>query len=78
MKKAVLVAFDQFTDIDIFLPWDLLNRVKFRHKTFEVKLQAQQFHTHRFAASTWQHMGVLKNAMMQTWYFLAAAQAPER
>ena len=38
MKKAVIVAFDQFTDIDIFLPWDLLNRVKFRHKTFEVKI----------------------------------------
>ncbi len=38
MKKAVIVSFDKFTDIDIFLPWDLLNRVKFRHKNFEVKL----------------------------------------
>ncbi len=36
MKKAVIVAFDKFTDIDIFLAWDLLNRVKFRDKTFEV------------------------------------------
>ena len=37
MKKAVIVIFDKFTDVDIFLPWDLLNRVKFRDKTFEVK-----------------------------------------
>jgi transcriptional regulator GlxA family with amidase domain len=38
MKKAVLVAFDNFTDIDIFLAWDLLNRVKFRDKEFQVKI----------------------------------------
>src|SRR5471030_964237 len=38
MKKAVIVAFDKFTDIDIFLAWDLLNRVRVRHKDFEVKL----------------------------------------
>jgi transcriptional regulator GlxA family with amidase domain len=38
MKKAVIVAFDKFTDIDIFLAWDLLNRVKFRDKNFQVKI----------------------------------------
>ncbi|MBL7682070.1 MAG: DJ-1/PfpI family protein [Flavipsychrobacter sp.] len=38
MKKAVIVAFDKFTDLDIFLPWDLLNRVKFRDKGFQVKI----------------------------------------
>lgn len=38
MKKAVIVAFDRFTDIDIFLAWDLLNRVKFRDKEFQVKI----------------------------------------
>lgn len=38
MKKAVIVTFDNFTDIDVFLPWDLLNRVKFRDKSFEVKI----------------------------------------
>jgi transcriptional regulator GlxA family with amidase domain len=38
MKKAVIVAFDNFTDIDIFLAWDLLNRVKFRDKEFQVKI----------------------------------------
>lgn len=38
MKKAVIVVFDRFTDVDIFLPWDLLNRVKFRDKEFQVKI----------------------------------------
>jgi hypothetical protein len=38
MKKAVIVAFDKFIDIDIFLAWDLLNRVKFRDKEFQVKI----------------------------------------
>jgi len=38
MKKAVIVAFDKFTDIDIFLAWDLLNRVKHRDKEFVVKI----------------------------------------
>jgi transcriptional regulator GlxA family with amidase domain len=38
MKKAVIVAFDKFTDIDIFLAWDLLNRVRFRDKDFVVKI----------------------------------------
>ncbi len=38
MKKAVIVTFDKFTDVDIFLPWDLLNRVKFMDKEFQVKI----------------------------------------
>jgi len=38
MKKAAIIAFDNFTDIDIFLAWDLLNRVKHRDETFEVKI----------------------------------------
>ena len=38
MKKAVIVAFDKFTDVDVFLPWDLLNRVRFREKDFSVKI----------------------------------------
>lgn len=38
MKKAVIIAFDKFTDIDIFLAWDLLNRVKLRDKEFQVKI----------------------------------------
>lgn len=38
MKKAVIIAFDNFTDIDVFLPWDLLNRVKIRDKSFAIKI----------------------------------------
>ena len=38
MKKAVIVAFDKFTDIDVFLAWDLLNRIKHRDNTFQVKI----------------------------------------
>ena len=38
MKKAVIVAFDKFTDIDIFLTWDLLNRVKRKDNEFVVKI----------------------------------------
>lgn len=38
MKKAVIVTFDKFTDIDIFLAWDLLNRVKRRDNEFIVKI----------------------------------------
>jgi len=38
MKKAVLVTFDKFTDIDLFLAWDLLNRVRYRDKDFDVKI----------------------------------------
>jgi transcriptional regulator GlxA family with amidase domain len=37
MKKAVIVTFDNFTDIDNFLAWDLLSRVKHRKPDFEVK-----------------------------------------
>jgi transcriptional regulator GlxA family with amidase domain len=44
--KVVIVAFDGFTDIDVFLPWDLLNRVKLRHKDWSVKIIGSQA-THR-------------------------------
>ena len=27
-KTVCIVCFDHFTDIDTFLPWDLLNRVR--------------------------------------------------
>jgi transcriptional regulator GlxA family with amidase domain len=38
MKKAVIISFDQFTDIDIFLSWDLLNRIKYHDNEFQVKM----------------------------------------
>lgn len=28
MKKISIVAFDNFTDLDVFMPWDLLSRAK--------------------------------------------------
>jgi transcriptional regulator GlxA family with amidase domain len=44
MKKATIVTFDKFTDIDIYLAWDLLNRVKFRDKEFQVKIVGTDTH----------------------------------
>lgn len=35
---AAIIVFDQFTDIDVFLPWDLLNRVRMVKKDFSVRL----------------------------------------
>lgn len=32
MKKITIVAFDKFTDIDVFLAWDLFNRVVIKNK----------------------------------------------
>ncbi|MFE7064253.1 DJ-1/PfpI family protein [Sutcliffiella sp. NPDC057660] len=34
--EIAIVAFDDFTDIDVFLPWDLFNRVK--HPGWKVKI----------------------------------------
>jgi transcriptional regulator GlxA family with amidase domain len=34
--EIAIVAFDDFTDIDVFLPWDILNRVK--HPGWNVKI----------------------------------------
>ena len=38
MKKVTIVAFDKFTDVDVFLPWDLFNRVRLKDNTFQVKI----------------------------------------
>jgi transcriptional regulator GlxA family with amidase domain len=38
MKTITIVAFDNFTDIDVFLAWDLFNRVKLRNKEWQVKI----------------------------------------
>lgn len=37
-KKAAIIIFDRFTDIDLFLPFDMLSRVKHIDKEFEVKI----------------------------------------
>ena len=44
--RAVIVAFDRFTDVDVFLPWDLLNRVRFRDNEFSVRIVGSST-THR-------------------------------
>ncbi len=38
MTKITIVSFDKFTDIDIFLAWDLFNRTKFRATDVSVKI----------------------------------------
>ncbi|HYC86736.1 MAG TPA: DJ-1/PfpI family protein [Chryseosolibacter sp.] len=38
MKTISIVAFDKFTDIDVFLAWDLFNRVRLRHKECQVRI----------------------------------------
>ena len=37
MKSVAIIVFDQFTDIDVFLPFDLFNRVKLKENEWEVK-----------------------------------------
>jgi transcriptional regulator GlxA family with amidase domain len=46
--KIGIVAFDQFTDLDVFFPWDVLNRVRLVGgiEDWEVKiLGTEKFHT---------------------------------
>lgn len=38
MKTITIVAFDNFTDIDVYLAWDLFNRLKMKVKDVEVKI----------------------------------------
>lgn len=38
MKQISIVAFDRFTDVDVFLAWDLFNRVKLRNKEWQVQI----------------------------------------
>lgn len=38
MKTITIVAFDKFTDIDVFLAWDLFNRIRLREKECQVRI----------------------------------------
>lgn len=38
MKTIAIVAFDRFTDIDVFLAWDLFNRFSRVDKSWQVKI----------------------------------------
>jgi transcriptional regulator GlxA family with amidase domain len=42
MKTIAIVAFDKFTDIDVFLAWDLFNRVRLKTKDWQVKIVGTQ------------------------------------
>jgi transcriptional regulator GlxA family with amidase domain len=42
MKTIAIVVFDKFTDIDIFLPWDLFNRIRFVRKDTVIKFVGTQ------------------------------------
>lgn len=42
MKTINIVAFDQFTDIDVFLPWDLFNRIRLLRDDWQVKIVGTQ------------------------------------
>jgi transcriptional regulator GlxA family with amidase domain len=39
--RVSIIVFDEFTDLDVFLPWDLLNRVSCEHKV-EVRLLGEK------------------------------------
>lgn len=38
MKTITIVAFENFTDIDVYLAWDLFNRLKLKDKDVQVKI----------------------------------------
>ena len=42
MTSVAIIVFDQFTGIDVFLPWDLFNRVRLKQKNWEVKFLGTQ------------------------------------
>jgi transcriptional regulator GlxA family with amidase domain len=42
MKTVAIIVFDNFTDIDVFLPWDLFNRVRVKDKSWKVKILGTQ------------------------------------
>ena len=45
MTKIAIVAFDKFTDLDVFMPWDLLNRAKAAGaKDWEIKVLGKNDH----------------------------------
>ena len=45
-KKITIVAFDKFTDVDVYLAWDLFNRVKLIDDSWLVKIVGtEKMHT---------------------------------
>ena len=45
MTKIAIIGFDKFTDIDLFMPWDLLNRAKSAGaKDWEIRILGKTDH----------------------------------
>jgi transcriptional regulator GlxA family with amidase domain len=44
MKKVAIVAFDRFTDLDVFLPWDLMYRAKAAGADIDIKILGKTDH----------------------------------
>ncbi|TCG04984.1 hypothetical protein BZM27_37015 [Paraburkholderia steynii] len=44
MKKVAIVVFDRFTDLDAFMPWDLMYRAKAAGADIEVKFLGKSDH----------------------------------
>jgi transcriptional regulator GlxA family with amidase domain len=38
MKTVTIVAFEKYTDIDVFLAWDLFNRLALKRKEWKIKI----------------------------------------
>lgn len=51
MKKIGMVIFDDFTDLDFFLPWDLLNRVKALGFDLEWNVEILGDKSHHFSSA---------------------------
>ena len=49
MKTVAIVAFDNFTDVDVFLPWDLFNRARRIQKDWQIKIVGKK-HRHSSVA----------------------------
>jgi len=56
MRTATIVAWDKFTDIDVYLAWDLLNRVRLRDKDWKVKIVGtKEYHSSLFGINQQMH-----------------------
>ena len=55
-RTATTVAWDKFTDIDVYLAWDLLNRVRLRDKNWKVKIVGtEEYHSSLFGINQKMH-----------------------
>lgn len=77
-RTATIVAFDRFTDIDVFLAWDLLNRVRLKDKEWKVKIVGtEKYHTSLFGLNQEMH-GTIEECNHADVVFFASGQATRR